>query len=247
VLDRISLRRTIATMAGVAAASSLVLLSLSSASGAMQPKSTVSGFTATGSSSEEESASPLVFYNPGGQILLTADVSNATSCVFSSNRPVAGLPVTYPCSNGVTAASATLPANAGRRDVTYNFHLKVLGRGTARATPQIVTVSSQPIPPYPPNCIEVGSTWDFSIPELPQLSFQETFVSGSTFTSTSGVPVFGGGTYSVVNGVLDETFAEDGQVTATWNGSEYFGLIDLPDLGESGFAVEPTGSLPPGC
>ena len=249
MLDWVFSKQTIARLTALTAISALATFSLSPATGAKEPKPTVAAFTATGSANEEETASPLVLYNRGGQIILTADVSNATSCVFSSSRALAGMPVTSPCANGVTAARVTLPANAGKRDVAYKFHLKVLGRGAAWATSQTVTVSSQPIPPYPPDCIETGSTWDVSIPSLPALSFQETFDPGFTFTSTSNLVAFGGGSYTVVDGVLTETFEEGGVLTSTWNPdvSAYFGLIDLPDLGETGFWVEPTGSLPAGC
>jgi hypothetical protein len=248
VLDRIFLKRTIAKLTGLAAMSALVMLALSPVTGATEPKPTVSAFTASADSPNEVvTASPLVLYNSGGSITLTADVSNATACVFSSNRPVAGMPTTIPCANGpVTAPGIDVPANAGKRDVKFNFHLKVFGQGAARATPLTVTVSTQSIPPVP-DCIETGSTWDFSIPELPALSFEETFDPGFTFTSTSNFAAFGGGSYSVVDGVLTETFEEGGVSMSTWNGSEYFGSIDLPYLGESGFAVEPTGGLPAGC
>ncbi len=248
MLDRILLKRTITKLTGLTAISALVMFSFSPTAGAREPKPTVSSFTASADSPNEVlTASPLVLYNSGGPITLTADVSNATSCFFSTNRLVAGMPTTIPCANGpVTATGVTLPANSGKRDLKYNFHLKVFGRGATRATLLTVTVTTQPIPPVP-DCIETGSTWDFSIPELPALSFQETFGPGFTFTSTSNLAAFGGGSYSVVDGVLTETFAEGGVSVSTWNGSEYFGLIDLPYLGESGFAVEPTGGLPVGC
>jgi hypothetical protein len=249
VLDRITLKRTIARTAVMTAVSLLAALSLSAASGANVPRPTVSAFTASADSpSDVATASPLVLYNSGGSITLAADISNARSCVFSSNQPIVGMPMTVPCADGpVTAASVAVPANSGSANAKYVFHLIVRGHGTPRSTRLTVVVSTQPMPPPVPDCIEIGSVWDFSIPELPALSFQETFDSGSTFTSNSDQDVFRGGTYAVVDGIVTETFAEGGQVTATWNGSEYFGLIDLPYLGESGFAVEPTASLPAGC
>lgn len=250
MLDRILSKRTIARLTGPAVMSALVMYSLSPATGAKEPKPTVSAFTASaGSPSDAATASPLVLYNPGGPITLTADVSNATACAFSSSRPVAGLPTTIPCANGpVTAAGVALPPDAGSREVRYTFRLRVLGRGTARPTPLTVTVSTQPVPPVP-DCIEAGSTWDFSIPELPAIGFQETFDPGSTFTSTSSLAGLGGGSYTVVDGVLTETFESGGISTSTWNPNvvAYFGSIDLPYLGEAGFWVEPTGDLPAGC
>jgi hypothetical protein len=249
VLDRILLKRTIARLTGLTAVSLLVVLSLSPATGAKESKPTVSAFTASADSPRDVvTVSPFVLYNSGGSITLTADVTNATACVFSSNRPIAGMPTTIPCANGpVTAAGVDVPANAGKRDAKYKFHLRVFGRGTARSTPLTVIVSTQPMPPPVPDCIETGSTWDFSVPALPAISFQETFGPGFTFTSTSNLAAFGGGSYAVVDGVLTETFKEGGVVTGIWNGSEYFGLIDLPYLGETGFAVEPTAALGAGC
>jgi hypothetical protein len=248
MVDRVVRKRVIVKLTGLTAMLALVMLNLSPVSGATEPRPTVSAFTASADSPDEVvTATPLVLYNSGGPIALRADVSNATACVFSSNRPVAGMPTTIPCANGpVSAPNIDVPANAGKRDVTYKFHLKVSGHGVARGTPLTVTVSTQPIPPVP-DCIETGSTWAFSIPELPALSFQETFDPGFTFTSTSNFAAFGGGSYSVVDGVLTETFEEGGVSISTWNGSEYFGVIDLPYLGESGFAVEPNGGLPAGC
>jgi hypothetical protein len=242
------MKRAIARLSGLAAVCLLVVLGLAPAAGAKGSKPTVSAFTASANApGEVMAASPLVLFNSGGSITLTADVTNATACAFSSNRPVAGMPTTIPCANGpVTAPNVEVPGNAGKRDLKYHFHLTVFGQGAARATPLPVTVSTHPIPPVP-DCIETGSTWDFSIPELPTLSFQETFDPGFTFTSTSTFAAFGGGSYSVVDGVLTETFKEGGVSMSTWNGAEYFGSIDLPYLGASGFAVEPTGGLPAGC
>ena len=250
MLDWILSKRMITRPTAMTAISALVIFSLSPATGAREPKPTVSAFTASaGSPSDVATASPLALYNSGGPITLSADVSNAASCVFSSNRPVAGMPMTIPCANGpVTAGSVSLPSNPGKKDVKYNFHLKVLGRGAARATPLTVTVGTQPMPSVP-DCIETGSTWDFSIPELPAISFQETFDPGFTFTSTSTLAGLGSGSYAVVNGVLTETFESGGVSTSTWNPnvSAYFGSMDLPYIGEAGFWVEPTGGLPAGC
>jgi len=69
------------------------------------PKPTVSSF----------GASPLTVLATGGTVTLSADVTNATSCTFSSNKAVAGLPVSVACSNGPVAEDVTLPVNAAKK------------------------------------------------------------------------------------------------------------------------------------
>ena len=123
MLDRILLKRTIAKLTGLTAISALVMFSFSPTAGAREPKPTVSSFTASADSPTEVlTASPLVLYNSGGPITLTADVSNATSCFFSTNRLVAGMPTTIPCANGpVTATGVTLPANSWQKGFEVQF------------------------------------------------------------------------------------------------------------------------------
>ncbi len=87
-------------------------------------------------------ASPSSFYSNGGIVSLSAQVTNASSCVFSSAPHVAGLPVTVACSNGTVEnpADLTLPANTGKTAVTYHFTLAVTGTTTVRKTAKAVVV-----------------------------------------------------------------------------------------------------------
>jgi hypothetical protein len=81
-------------------------------------------------------ASPSAFYSDGGIVGLSAQVTNATSCVFSAKPAVAGLPVTVACPNGTVTnpAGLTLPANTGNKTVTYRFTLAVTGTTTVTKT-----------------------------------------------------------------------------------------------------------------
>jgi alpha-tubulin suppressor-like RCC1 family protein len=98
---------------------------------------TVSHFTAT----------PTTLYNNGGTVVLSAKVTKAESCLFSSNKSVAVLPATIPCSKGSVYLGVTLPANAGKKAVTYKFSLAVTDTKTVDAKDVKVTVETGPPPP----------------------------------------------------------------------------------------------------
>jgi cell wall-associated NlpC family hydrolase len=93
---------------------------------------TVSGFTASSST----------LTSSGGTVILSADVTNATSCVFSSKPAVSGLQVTVGCSNGAVSDAPTVPANTGKKPVQYTFSLSIVGSKTVKAKP--VTVVESP-------------------------------------------------------------------------------------------------------
>jgi len=96
------------------------------------PKPTVSGFV----------ASPTTLYDNGGPVVLSANVTNASSCVFSSTKPIAGLPATVACTSGAVSQTVILPANAGKKAVEYKFGLAVTGTKTVKAKAVNVTVST---------------------------------------------------------------------------------------------------------
>jgi PKD repeat protein len=74
------------------------------------------------------SSSPSPVASTGGQATLSADVSNAIDCTFSSrSASVSGLPVTVPCSVGTVSANVTVPANRRTRTVSYKVKLVVHG------------------------------------------------------------------------------------------------------------------------
>jgi hypothetical protein len=103
----------------------VVIVPMAGVAGAVPkpPKPTVSGFA----------ASPAALYDNGGPVLLSANVTNATNCVFSSTKPITGLPATVACTSGPVSQTAILPANAGKKAVEYKFELSVTGAKTVKA------------------------------------------------------------------------------------------------------------------
>src|ERR1700688_1551694 len=101
----------------------LAVLGLPSVARAQAAKPTVSSFAVTPSS----------LSSSGGSVTLSAQVTSATTCVFSSNRVVTGLPVTTPCSNGTVTVVASVPADVEKRALTYKLHLTVTGTKTVNA------------------------------------------------------------------------------------------------------------------
>jgi len=77
--------------------------------------------------------SPAALPSTGGTATLSADVTNASDCTFSSKKPVAGLPVSVPCSNGAVSTGITLAASTGNRAAIYTFVVKVTGSKTVKA------------------------------------------------------------------------------------------------------------------
>ncbi|HEX4101405.1 MAG TPA: hypothetical protein VHY21_12840, partial [Pseudonocardiaceae bacterium] len=86
-------------------------------------------------------ASPSALGSAGGLITLSAVVKNATSCVFSAQPAVSGLPATVACSSGTVQENVTLPANAATTPVKYTFGLAVTGSTTVTARPVKFVVS----------------------------------------------------------------------------------------------------------
>ena len=115
----------------------VAFLTVAVPAGATTPKPTVSGFA----------ASPTTLYNNGGIVTLSANVTNAMSCVFSSTKPVAGLPATVACTSGEVSQAVTLPANTGKKPVKYKFKLAVTGTKTVEAKAVSVTVGTSALLP----------------------------------------------------------------------------------------------------
>ena len=94
-------------------------------------------------------SSTTTLYKTGGTITLSATVANATSCVFSSNKTITGMPYTATPCDGLVSHDVTLPANTGKKSVKYTFKLSATGarNGNVNAKPVVtVTVSTQ-MPP----------------------------------------------------------------------------------------------------
>jgi alpha-tubulin suppressor-like RCC1 family protein len=86
-------------------------------------------------------ATPSILYDSGGTVTLSADVTNATSCAFSSRPTVAGLPTNVPCSNGTVTEDVTVPANTKKTAARYRFELAAIGASTVRTKGVTVTVA----------------------------------------------------------------------------------------------------------
>ena len=104
-------------------------------------KPAVSSFTVT----------PSVLDSAGGSVTLSAQVTNATSCLFTVNKPgITGLPATVPCSTGAVTDTVSVPANSGKRTTKYRLRLSVTGAKTVHAKAISLLVSAGPVPPPPP-------------------------------------------------------------------------------------------------
>ena len=106
------------------------------ASASKLPKPTVTNFTAT----------PTTLYAIGGPVILSAEVTNATSCTFSSKPAAPGLPAKVPCTEGLVTDSVVLPANVGKKAVARRFSLEVTGSKKVKAKPVTATVDTTPSP-----------------------------------------------------------------------------------------------------
>jgi uncharacterized protein YjbI with pentapeptide repeats len=161
----VKMKRWICECAGVAAVIAIVVVRLPGVGTAApmanpSPKPTISSFA----------ASPAAFFSTGGTVSLSANVTNATSCEFSSNKPVTGLPATVPCSNGTVDEDATVPTNSGKKEVTYKFSLAAVGSKTVKAKASMSVA--------PPRCSDI----------YPDASLQDCDLSGA---SLSGANLFG--------------------------------------------------------
>lgn len=104
-------------------------------------KPTVSGFM----------ASPATVTTTNGSVTFTAQVANATSCVFSVAKggSVSGLPSTKPCSTGTVSDTARFPFNYGKKALKYKVELNVTGPGGAKHAKGDVVVDGDDGSPDP--------------------------------------------------------------------------------------------------
>jgi hypothetical protein len=193
----------------VVGALSIGTTGVAAAMGANPPKPTVSGLVAT----------PPSLSSSGGAVTLSANVTNATSCTFTSNKPVAGLPATIPCSNGTFDQNATAPINTRVKAITYKFKLAVTGTKTVHARVEVTESSGYHVLP--------GSQWTLQelsfIAMLPSCTI-ETFLPGHGWRDDIGRSGrYGGGAQSI-----SETFGKGpGALTGTWNSTtnDYVGTL----------------------
>lgn len=117
--------------------------------------------------------SPLALQSTGGAATLSADVTNATSCTFSSKKPVEGLPVSVPCSNGPVSQGITLPANVAKKPVVYKLVIAVTGSKTVKASTSLTVA--------PPYCSNFTPGADLERCDLSDADLSNADLSGASF------------------------------------------------------------------
>lgn len=107
------------------------------------PKPTITGFV----------SDPASLPYTGGQVTLTADVTNATSCTFDVPLQYSD---TVPCSDGGTQAVFTIPENERRMPAKYSLELIATGSGGSKKAKTKLVVAKNPdlsrIPVQAPIC-----------------------------------------------------------------------------------------------
>ena len=222
-------KRWIPRVVGVAAAAVVLPISLTGAAAAARSTPaipTVSSFVATPSSASSS----------GGVVTVSVNVTNATRCKFTSNKPVVGLPATIPCSNGTVDENVTVPANSGWTALTYKMQVAVAGTGRVRANLELTVPSGIHI--------VLRTPWTLRETVLPMLT--QTMCSIQTFVSHHRwVDDFGHkGTYSGGGPDISEPIKQYGAVGGTWNGAtnEFEGSV-----GFVGGLIYAVATLSPGA
>jgi uncharacterized protein YjbI with pentapeptide repeats len=126
-----SLRLVAVSVVATLGSVSVALIPAQGAGAATSAPPTVSSFAAT----------PSTLTSAGGSITLSASVTNAISCAFSSNKTVNGLPGFASCSNGTVDEVVTVPANTSKKAAKYTFDVAVNGAKTVKAK---LTLSVEP-------------------------------------------------------------------------------------------------------
>jgi hypothetical protein len=85
------------------------------------------------------SSTPTLLTWHGGSLVLHANTSNTTTCTFSSNYKISGLPVTEPCPGGHPARSLDIAPNTGNTVKYIKFTLTA--HGASGTTPAVATIT----------------------------------------------------------------------------------------------------------
>lgn len=91
-------------------------------------------------------ASPATVGHVGGRVTVSATVRSATSCRFTSQPGLHGLPAKVSCSSGHASRSVWMPANNGVAPASYKLTVTAAGTGGTSA-PRSTTVRVMPPPP----------------------------------------------------------------------------------------------------
>ena len=86
--------------------------------------------------------SPNVVGGGGGSVLLSAKVTNATTCIFLVSPAVSGFAYNHVCSSGTVSYKAILPKNTSTSKKVYSFRIEVKGKaGQATVVSPVVTAT----------------------------------------------------------------------------------------------------------
>jgi hypothetical protein len=80
----------------------------------------------------------------GGAVTLSAKVSNARACTFSSTPPISGLPSRIACSGGTVLKHVKVPANQTSKPEVHRFNLSVTGTSTVKAASVTAKTAARP-------------------------------------------------------------------------------------------------------
>ena len=86
-------------------------------------------------------ATPATVFSEGATTV-SASVSGANECVLSSNKAVAGLPVTFSCQSGAVEHKLTMPTDTRKRPVKYKLTLTAIGVAGKAKAKTTVTVTA---------------------------------------------------------------------------------------------------------
>ncbi len=188
------------------------------------------------------SAAPSLLSSSGGAVALSAQVTGATSCVFSATTTLSGLPATVPCTSGAVSESVRLPADSTSKPVNYTFDLAVSGSKTVNAKTVKVTVAAT----APPTVTGFSSTpLSLSSSGGPVvLSAQVTGATSCVFSATTTVPGLPA-TVPCTSGAVTENVSLPAD-TSTTAQSYSFGLSVIGSKTVKAKAVKATVAAKPG-
>lgn len=194
---------------------------------ATKKKTTVTDFVAT----------PGTVTKSDDLVTLSASVSDATSCTFSSDKTVVGLPATVACANGTVAKSVTLPLNSGTKPLEYVFDLSVTGTKTVKAKAVKVTVEPGAggitVPSAPTDVLALPGNEQATVSWMAPLNDGGSAITNYTVTSSPGTKTCSTTTTScTVDGLV--------------NGDSYTFTVVAGNADGNGPASSPSNSVIPG-
>jgi hypothetical protein len=114
----------------------------------------------------------------GGTVTVSAVVTDATSCAFSSSKATAGAPSTVPCTTGAVSDTFSVPANPSKRAKTVKLQLTVTGSKQVKAKTSVVVGA-------PGNCPQPAAGADFSGCNLAYADLSSASLANATFTGAA--------------------------------------------------------------